>query len=520
MTDEKYTTERLNKSIMQAFYDLNSKIIDQDLQYSDERLQQVNKFINESDINTYLQSKMYVNKFANKTKKSLSSEREHWTIGLDLIADYLLFPKYRNEDHEVSWNQLDGTLTNNYGATNHRVYDDNKKVIAENYYAKTDGYPALSKNAKNKMGNNISLDELRENSQNDEMSEDEFLRLKLEGEYNKRLQNQMEVSELDKVKYPEVKNIMDSAAYIHKKLGHGKSANVKEKLRKRIANEYYGKIRKVGFQTVKDYIALISELHKSVNHEKFIELKSELIPAEVYNKEFTDIFTLILPSNIETSESEFINYNFTGFPSNYTEKKYNYKLKMLHNDLKYEAKYIRERLRSPILFKKICKNSSPTDYDYSKFSFSDPKHVYSLFKLYKELLNSNMYDIVLLIDEINEYIESCNWTIVEKDIIEMFKDGMPVRQIIGRLEDIYKFEHNKARRMIKGISKRISEYYMQYRDEFLMDKYDIKGKKCSKCGIIKLGCKRNFSPDKRNSDGLRSICNECRNNYTKKREKF
>lgn len=41
-------------------------------------------------------------------------------------------------------------------------------------------------------------------------------------------------------------------------------------------------------------------------------------------------------------------------------------------------------------------------------------------------------------------------------------------------------------------------------------------KRCSKCGQIKLATETYFSPDKRNSDGLHSVCKECRKFYVKK----
>jgi ribosomal protein L23 len=174
-------------------------------------------------------------------------------------------------------------------------------------------------------------------------------------------------------------------------------------------------------------------------------------------------------------------------------------------------KVVREELRKPFYYRNVSE-STIHDYDYFFFNFSDITHVRKLLKQYYKLKNSSVEDVRILVDEFDDYIEVADLTEIEKEIIFYFRTDSTVSEIVKRVAFEYQIDEKKVRRMINNtIPKKIANTYKVLKDEYIMDKYKIKGKKCSKCGLIKLACKRNFGRHPKTTDGYQSICKQCDN---------
>lgn len=569
---KKYSSKVPRQSLVQLMASLKDLYFDTSLKYSDDRVAKVLSVIGDKgfiidDLLDEIENKRYNNKFGSKSKRSPRAETDSLSKGLEFIANYLLFPEFMNKVHEDLWMQDNsGRYYNNYGENSVKIYNENKRIILENYYRKTDGYPLIKESELKNSKYHDSLERLRENEEKlDEISEDKSQYFELEKKYNKTLRNQIEISKKDLLVYTELKNMRENSSQISILLGHGKDKKTKERCEDEVKKRFLDKIKKSKYQSndivskailhnnkrlmsIKSFPSekekheyeltiLKSKLAKaeydfekeqSKNMEaKISNIKSKILAlttsymkhASEYNKEFNEVFTLKLPSNIPIGNDRYgteikikgKNYNPIGFPSNWTENKYYNELKKLYSNIEYEMKVVREELRKPFYYRNVSE-STIHDYDYFFFNFSDITHVRKLLKQYYKLKNSSVEDVRILVDEFDDYIEVADLTEIEKEIIFYFRTDSTVSEIVKRVAFEYQIDEKKVRRMINNtIPKKIANTYKVLKDEYIMDKYKIKGKKCSKCGLIKLACKRNFGRHPKTTDGYQSICKQCDN---------
>lgn len=119
-------------------------------------------------------------------------------------------------------------------------------------------------------------------------------------------------------------------------------------------------------------------------------------------------------------------------------------------------------------------------------------------------------DIICLFMDLDRLIEKANLTEKHREIIRLYEQGFSDEDIAEH--------YNQGEREIEYTLDTICKRIKSKNDELW--KYDFaylnykkakwNYKKCTKCGESKPAVEEFFSPDKRNKDGLYSICRECR----------
>ncbi|NLY47278.1 MAG: hypothetical protein GX053_15025 [Tissierella sp.] len=119
-------------------------------------------------------------------------------------------------------------------------------------------------------------------------------------------------------------------------------------------------------------------------------------------------------------------------------------------------------------------------------------------------------DIINLFLDLDILIEKTNLTKKQREIIHFYEQGL-------NSEDIARYYNQDQREIeyildtickeIKNKNDELWKYYYVY-SNYKKVKWNYK--KCTKCGKSKPAVEEFFSPDKRNNDGLYSICRECR----------
>lgn len=213
-------------------------------------------------------------------------------------------------------------------------------------------------------------------------------------------------------------------------------------------------------------------------------------------------------------------------------KQDNAKYKRIIIDLKKEQIYVKYKIKKPIEFKGVLKDSTIINYesdtgyyttkdDYvllseNRLNLGDYEHIYALIEHYANLkescyedLNSDMRYILWSLEEL---IETTLLEPYEKQIVIWKIDKVVGKEIIQRLEDDFKLKitEKNLTREYKNICKKIArQYWINYEEWFYT--YFKKGeyKKCSKCGHSMIASTKHFKKDKNGRMGLKSICRKC-----------
>lgn len=548
-----YTEE---KSVAQLFRDYRKQYYDTSFDFSDERLKSVTDTILRQGYNTQklvaeiesLMSNPAIIKKQIKTKNNFRAENEKLSNYISLIADYLLFCQFKNQEHKDRWNNKDGTMLDNFGADNLSMYDEKGNLIKDNYFKHTDGYTILSNSGRSKIKRmEISLvDFLRVmNLIDDEDEKDDIDEaLKRNNEKDKREKFE-DVHKSDLVKYPELKRIQEAIDFLHKRLGHGKSEEEKEIHKQQIIDEYSAKQQYISEKypikvyrhinqreqvtdtpntkqewyewnatPIKSRIASLEEDSPELPQleEKLEQLRLKMTVA--YEREHP-YFWRYETVNRTVTTCKILDTQQFGFPEGYSAEKYYQENKKLHNAFKYEIKLVKDVLRKPIRIVNPL-SSNIFDYDYSGIQFSDYHQIFELMRNYYDLMNTHQTefnDVWIALMVYDQLIEMCDLNHEDMFVINSFKADISMSEIVKTFNERCgtDYSETKIRNLIKkNIPSKISKFYMQHRDEFIMDEFKVKGKRCSKCGIIKLPSKRNFSPDQTGKMGLLSICRDCR----------
>lgn len=153
---------------------------DYNLEYSDDRLKQIQGMCEDSDdsvIINYISTQQYKNSHVKKKKDRLS---EHDPIykKLDSLAYYILKSEFKNEEHKKQFeNDQTGTVLNNTGENNIAYKKDYKIKESERNY----GYPIMSVYAMN-----------RNRSDNFNMGKNKIREIPILNEVKHRFPNQIE----------------------------------------------------------------------------------------------------------------------------------------------------------------------------------------------------------------------------------------------------------------------------------------------------------------------------------------
>lgn len=529
------------------------KVMDKSLKYSDERLTLLSEMYNDPVIIDYLSSDTHRKKQI-KVKKNFLCESEPLSKLLDEISYYILFPDFKNKQHEQDFkNDEFGTVSNNQFANN-----ISKDDYSNGHNKKIHGYTTISKNkfSKNKSREYFILDLMRKYAKNNGMSIDDIgsdtimtiirdNKDELSEKVNIKNQSIFHpVTDSDFVKFPELQQINTYKENLHKRLGFGKSKDERDILFDKLKGEFNHKVN-VYKEDDYDYCTndnVLSEQElklKELVYKKSEILKNnreldydnltrdinvqieqlKLVNCEEYNNVFTSPHFQILPTHISIGKGK-NRLDIHRYRQLWNEDKYIKTMERVHKEIAGEMIYVKDRLTQPIRFKKIGKNSGVYDYDYSMFSFADKSQVSELFKSYYELKERHFAernDIWAILNVFDELIYQCNWNKYEKFIINEVKSGATVREIREEFNKCFhkKFVERQIRRFIdEYIPNKIVEKYKESKDEYLFYTYyeflKPKYKRCSKCGEYKLAFKRYFRErsDKK-GDGFYNNCRIC-----------
>jgi hypothetical protein len=211
-----------------------------------------------------------------------------------------------------------------------------------------------------------------------------------------------------------------------------------------------------------------------------------------------------------------------------------YKCKRFIKFLYQDEKIIKKSLIGYIEFKKPGFYSTKYNFDSdtgyyldngdykliseNRIDLGNYRHIYNLILYYSDLkqqhyedVNSDMRYIIYTLEWL---IEQSNFDDWQMDLIKWKIEKKSNKKIIEDINWKYGFNFNikKLLAELYRICKIISMKYLDtYEEWFYTFKAKADYKICSKCGKTYVASRKYFSPDKRNKDGLRSICKKCRN---------
>lgn len=224
------------------------------------------------------------------------------------------------------------------------------------------------------------------------------------------------------------------------------------------------------------------------------------------------------------------------------EERY-FKLRKMYGQLVSDYNRVKEILVEPISFQ--SPTPPTTVYNFNRdtwyydedgniveisqnlINFSDPNtykgfilNYYDLADKYEDNFTDDMWYMLRLFEDV---VMKADLTSEEKFIISMLMKGKTRQDIIKGFTA--KFNRDISKQVLstwitRTIPNKLTRTYIESVDDWLYT-YKIKGnyKKCSKCNEIKLiSNDRYFGKDSRNRDGFKSICRKC-DNYTKNVDK-
>jgi hypothetical protein len=439
--------------------------MDKSLNYSDQRLELFNDMDNDVELINYISSNGFRLK-QTKTKNSFLCETEQASRALQEIAYYLLFPDFKNEQHEIDFvKDKEGKILNNHGENNLK-----EDLFVDNENKKQHGYPIISKSKfKKDKKRTLSLYELvrdytkekgldlnEENfdailNQNQKLNQNNTRENKKKNSFS--LNTSYVITDEDLLNYPELQQMNLFKKYIADLLGYGENKENRESI-----------------------------LNKT--RQKFIQKLSEGADEDL---EFTRYIRL---------------------------------LERVYKEVSGEMLLLKEKLLNPIKFKAIGKSSGIFDYDYSSFNFSDPKQISTLMKNYKQLEDRHYHkhnDIWAIINVFDELVKESDFSDQEIFILDEILYDPSIKRVTSNFNTYFnhEFSDQKIRRIgLNYIPKKIANKYLEMKDEFLFYRYynflKPNYKKCPNCDEYKLALPRYFSINKDSKDGLHSVCKNCR----------
>lgn len=482
---ECYSKQSSRDNIKEFMLGLKDDCFDLKIQYGDDRVAKVLAVIGDKELGIALElleeieSERYVQKHGHKNKNSYLAETDYISQGIESIANYILSARYYNPLHQAQMQQQNGEAAVYSTVSREQLKKDKKQV----------SWHAIGCMEQTGL---YSID-------------------------RPTVQEMPEVDSRDTLTYPLLALMMKDIECLKEKLGYGQGASIRESKRKIIQEEYIRKASRLSDFNLSDLTPVMIRYKKPV--PKPINDNSTLHsydrrPAQEYNQDFDAVDEMTLPRHQRIGEGR--NHHSIGFPSRYHANYYYNEVRKLYSAVSFELKLIKELLRTPMNISKAMQ-STLHDYDYLQFNFSDAEQVQMLLKLYHELAGSSVQAVAILLEDLNDYIQQTQFDEVERMIIELLKSGFKVSEVISIIVQQFQYPAIRVRRMINhAIPKKITETYERCKDDYMMRRYHIKGKRCSVCGQVKLACRRNFHRDRKSKDGIGRICKECESLYKSK----
>lgn len=223
-----------------------------------------------------------------------------------------------------------------------------------------------------------------------------------------------------------------------------------------------------------------------------------------------------------------------------TEGKEAYTIKKALIEMRKDQYIIKNAYRGTITLKKIIKSKAPIRLDDETEGFDEDKFPIAAGI---SLMDPNVCSAILcnyskLKQDSWEYLDSDTWYLMYdfdvisgqalenypfyRRLVELKVDGLQnveIQQILQEefgithsLEYISSLWRNKIPKLIASAAED------QYLDWYYREVEKGQWKRCSRCGQVKLAHNKYFSKNKTSKNGFYSICKECRNAKTKKKE--
>lgn len=200
------------------------------------------------------------------------------------------------------------------------------------------------------------------------------------------------------------------------------------------------------------------------------------------------------------------------------------KLKWIRTDIQKDEVVMKSELKRYISFQSITKSEMDSDA-LSYLRFDDIEIVRILLEDYVKLKESSYEDtygyLKIIIFAFEDLVEKTNFSKHMKDIFLWKVEGIAYDEIIQMLNKVHNVKMTKPRLSKitrETIPSMIVDTYKQQREDWVYT-FAMKGKykTCSECKTNHLATTKYFSPDKKATSGLYSVCKECRRKKYKKK---
>lgn len=164
------------------------------------------------------------------------------------------------------------------------------------------------------------------------------------------------------------------------------------------------------------------------------------------------------------------------------------------------------------------------EIEYKAYTLGDIK-VIELLLLFRYKYDENMFlgekssflsvsgvapvneEMIATYASLDQYIENCNFDVVQLKMLEMVAHGYTQEEIAEELEVFPSTIEGRLRTMYRAIAR---ENERQWRKSVYEHKLGLKSKTCGRCEIQMPATVEFFSADSRNRDGFHSFCKSCR----------
>lgn len=224
-----------------------------------------------------------------------------------------------------------------------------------------------------------------------------------------------------------------------------------------------------------------------------------------------------------------------------------YKLRKMYNAIGYELSLILTQLQKLVKRRMYEKELYAVDYEEileKTLDLTDQRHINALLTIQKGKKVGEYYPLYKMIEEkykddkdskIHIFLSEFKDALNIADLSEMQRDI--VNLIIDKHDEMSIYHEDSKENPYKLIAKYINERYNLKKEKrniihivktkisrIIANTYidlekGLDTKKCSSCGINKMASIYNFGKDKRNKDGLKSICKRCAARSEKSRRK-
>lgn len=451
--------------------------LDYKLEYANERVHLVSDLIeNSSEIYNMLSTNRVILK-EQKKKNSFLSESQALDKQFEHVASYILHPKFNHKDSETYYDEIVVNyerIRDKPSRTNSEIVElmslkDEIDLINQGIMTKSrekrnklrenhvDDFTVLE--ATEKIATEFNTEKMAPNNSRKEIDINKDYWIKM-GFTDKEAKNRQEI----------ITNYKNSLDVMVKQLGHGKSAELKEAMRKSTMN----KLEEVRFFNEQGKEIIITPLNRFGKLNKmYNELRSDYSKAK-------EILTVPLSFNQITPTFTEYNYNF-------------------------DTWYISEDSQEVEVSKNMLMFSNASTYK------GLIENYYDLKDKYEGDFRDDMWAILLYFEDL---IISASLTQEERFVIERIMRDYPRKEIL----DDYFNQFNKkltmrtlSRWVNIAIPQKLLNTYLTSIDDWVYT-FILKGKfkKCSKCSEVKvISNDRYFGKNSITSDGFQSVCKKC-----------